>query len=294
MKKSSPKHAKRILNCVPSKGVEKDWGFAAAVTAKVTALKKTIPVQVDLREKWWHINDQYNTGSCVGWATADGLLRWHYVKNQLIRPNELLSVRFIWMAAKETDEFTDAPSTFIDSAGTSLKASLDIARKYGCVTDKILPFGSAELSELDENEFFAIASTLKIANYFNLRKNTDPILAWKRWIADGNGPILVRLDVDDTWMNALKTKGKLDVYDTASADGGHAVCIVGYTPDRIIIRNSWGETQWGDKGFGYASYDYARAAFTEAYGISLVSSAGMKDKKNLTPAKKGTKMETVS
>ena len=50
--------------------------------------------------------------------------------------------------------------------------------------------------------------------------------------------------------------------------GGHAVCLVGYTADRFIVRNSWG-TGWGDGGFGYASLEYAREAFTEAYGVSI-------------------------
>ena len=45
------------------------------------------------------------------------------------------------------------------------------------------------------------------------------------------------------------------------------VALVGYTPDRFIVRNSWG-TGWGDKGFGYASLAYAQDAFTEAYGVS--------------------------
>ena len=50
--------------------------------------------------------------------------------------------------------------------------------------------------------------------------------------------------------------------------GGHAIALVGYTPDRFIVRNSWG-TGWGDKGFAYASLAYAKDAFTEAYGISV-------------------------
>ena len=48
------------------------------------------------------------------------------------------------------------------------------------------------------------------------------------------------------------------------------MALVGYTPDRFIVRNSWG-TPWGDKGFGYASSAYAQAAFTESYGVALAN-----------------------
>ena len=51
--------------------------------------------------------------------------------------------------------------------------------------------------------------------------------------------------------------------------GGHAVCIVGYTADRFIVRNSWG-TGWGDGGFAYVTDSYVLAAFfTESYGITM-------------------------
>jgi len=60
----------------------------------------------------------------------------------------------------------------------------------------------------------------------------------------------------------------LDAYDAAHARGGHCVALVGYTPERFIVRNSWATT-WGDKGFAYASDPYAAAAFTEAYGVTL-------------------------
>lgn len=38
-------------------------------------------------------------------------------------------------------------------------------------------------------------------------------------------------------------------------NGGHAVTIVGYDEDGFIIKNSWGEN-WGDKGYGWISFDY--------------------------------------
>ncbi|HSF51162.1 MAG TPA: C1 family peptidase [Nitrososphaeraceae archaeon] len=105
---------------------------------------------------------------------------------------------------------------------------------------------------------------MKISSYFNLGLNLSD---WRRWIAE-NGPILTRLDVDETWDRATSTHGNLDLYKPETTRGGHAVALVGYTPDRFIVRNSWGEG-WGEGGYGYASNEYASAAFTEAYGIEL-------------------------
>src|SRR5215813_1831735 len=256
---------KRVLNCLESKDKDKDFGFEHATdSGTVAAPAAAPPASKDLRESWWKIADQGTTGSCVGWGTADGLLRWHFVKANRLDKDELLSVRFIWMAAKETDEFTSMPTTFIEPDGTSLKAGLDIARKYGVVFDSILPFESGKLYQDEVKTFYAIAAQRKIASYFNLGTNLS---AWRTWLAT-KGPVLTRLDVDATWDNATATKGKLDVYQPGTKRGGHCVAFVGYTPDRFIVRNSWG-TNWGDKGFGYASLQYAQSAFTEAYGISL-------------------------
>ena len=90
---------------------------------------------------------------------------------------------------------------------------------------------------------------------------------WRRWLAE-QGPIATRLDVEKTWDEAKANGGNLDEYQESTKRGGHAVCLVGYTADRFIVRNSWG-TGWGDGGFGYASLEYARDAFTEAYGVSI-------------------------
>ena len=35
--------------------------------------------------------------------------------------------------------------------------------------------------------------------------------------------------------------------------GGHAVCVVGYTQDAFIIRNSWGK-YWGENGYCYYKF----------------------------------------
>jgi hypothetical protein len=223
----------------------------------------SFPVSVDLRADWWDIGDQGATGSCVGWATADSVLRWHLVRAGRIAEADSLSVRFIWMAAKELDEFQSAPTTFIEPEGTSLKAALDVARKYGAVLEADLPFSGGRLFPADAAVFYAKASQLKIASYFNLGNNPT---SWRRWLAS-NGPILTRLNVDAVWQNARR-EPRLRTYRPETASGGHAVALVGYDATGFIVRNSWGEG-WGDKGFAYADDAYALAAFTEAYGVTL-------------------------
>jgi C1A family cysteine protease len=178
-----------------------------------------------------------------------------------------LSPRFTWMACKETDVFTSLPETMIEGAGTTLKAAVDILRKYGAVPETLLPFKiNTTMYTGNENTFFATAATHRVASYFNLRRN---FANWRAWLAQ-HGPILVGLNVDATWDEATATKGKLDTFQPDTVRGGHAVAVVGYTRDkRFIIRNSWG-TGWGDKGFAYANEAYISAGFyDESYGVTL-------------------------
>src|SRR5436309_10500176 len=127
------KHAKRILNCKPSTQQEKDYRFEHAAQAGVLAAPAAIPASKDLRAAWWKIGNQLQTGSCVGWATAEGLCRWHFVQAGRLKQNETLSPRYVWMAAKETDADTQSPTTFVEEEGTSLKAALEITRQFGVV-----------------------------------------------------------------------------------------------------------------------------------------------------------------
>ncbi|MGB9407719.1 MAG: C1 family peptidase [Terracidiphilus sp.] len=259
----------RILNVVPSRNPENDWTFQTAVQADILAAPAEIPDSVDLREPWWKIEDPTAYGDCGGFTAAGAILRWHFVQKGMLPQNEHLSVRsigVICMAAKQMSATMPAPS--LEESAT-LRAAMDIARIYGCVLDSTPPFDPEKMCHEQVQAFFARASKYKIANYFSLRppgaswdvtKNN-----WRMWLAT-KGPILTRLDVDATWDQASSTKGNLDVYKPDTVRGGHAVALVGYTPDRFICRNSWG-VQWGDRGFGYASEAYAKATFTEAYGI---------------------------
>ena len=267
-------YADRILNCSPSKNTERDWRFEHAVKAGMVSATLGLPTSVDLRagNPWYDIGNQVDSGSCVGWGTADSVCRWNLVKACKLPMNQHLAVRFVWTAAKETDEFTSYPTTMLEFEGTSLKAALNIALKFGIPTDDLLPFrvkdaagnwtGLEQMYRGDSTAFFANAANHRIASYWNLGTNMDN---WRIWLAS-RGPVLTALGVDDTWFNATNTHGNLDVYHPYTVRGGHCVAFVGYTPNRFIVRNSWG-TGWGDNGYAYASIPYAQAAFREAYGV---------------------------
>jgi C1A family cysteine protease len=262
-----PAHRERICNLVPSQDTEGDWQFETAVASGALGAVAALPPKVDLRRTWWKIGDQEDTGSCVGWATAEGVVRYHMVTAGKLAQSEPLSPRFVWMASKETDESTTLPETFIEGAGTSLKAAMDIARKRGVVTNKLLPFHVAtKMYTGDEDAFFAEAAQRKISAYFNLHRDLGK---WKSWLAT-QGPIMAGVGVDATWDSATATKGNLDEFKPGTVRGGHAISVVGYLANgRFIIRNSWG-TAWGDKGFGYASPEYiAGAFFDESYGVTV-------------------------
>jgi C1A family cysteine protease len=260
---------KRICNLVPTppESTRRDWQFSDALEVGVVATPRALPASLDLRRAWWDIGDQGSTGSCVGWASTDGVARHMFVTANRLTQATHLSPRFTWMACKETDPFTSRPQTMIEGAGTTLKAAVDILRKYGAVPETMLPFKiNTTMYTGNENTFYATAATRKVASYFNLQRN---LANWRSWLGQ-HGPILVGLNVDATWDGATATGGKLDTFKPSTVRGGHAVALVGYTRDkRFIVRNSWG-TAWGDKGFGYASEAYINAAFyDESYGVVL-------------------------
>lgn len=259
--------ASYICNVVPSVGTDQDWRYKDSVDAGVLGAVARLPRAVDLREDWWTIADQEDTGSCVGWAAADGVVRWHLTKAGRIAEDQQLSARHVWMASKETDRIRSQPESFIEGAGTMLKSALKVVKKHGAALEADLPFHIDTLMYVgNETTFYAGCAQRTIASYFNLELD---LTHWKTWLAQ-QGPILAALQVDAAWDNAADTGGKIDTFKPGTVRGGHAIAIVGYRGDgRFIARNSW-STAWGDGGFGYLKPSYVRAAFfPESYGVTL-------------------------
>lgn len=247
------------LGAVPaalrSRGTENDYGPDRAALEE-----KPLPEHVDLRRPWHTVRDQGHTASCVGWTVAEAL-RWHLVEQERLEPDQPLSARHIWMAAKETDKRTDYPSTFLEEDGTSLKAGLDIVRKFGAVLEAELPWAGGLAGGAPE-AYYASAEQRQILAYFNLFDAPDRFREWRKWLHQ-NGPVLVLLQVDRNLGDA-----RLTTFEPGTAEGSHAAALYGYGPGHFLLRSSWGPG-WGDAGYAPMSLEYAEQAVIESYGVMV-------------------------
>jgi hypothetical protein len=250
------------LNAIPaarrSRNTERDFPAADAPLPDAPP-----PAGVDLRRAWQAVPDQGHTASCVGWSVAESL-RWYLVEAGRLGQDQPLSPRHIWMAAKETDSRTDYPSTFLEEDGTSLKAGLDVVRRYGAVLESELPWAGGLVAGSPE-DFNRSAAGRKILSYFTLGDDSVPDRSvhfdgWRRWLAH-SGPVLILLRVDKNL-----TPATLEAFDEASADGSHAAALFGYGPGHFLLRSSWG-ADWGDGGYARMSLGYAAQAVIESYGV---------------------------
>jgi hypothetical protein len=241
-----------------SKATGNDYGVAEAHLGDAA-----LPDAVDLRRPWHPISDQGETASCVGWAVADSCLRWQLVEAGRLQADQRLSPRYVWMSAKETDQREEYPSTFLEYDGTSLKAGLDVVRKWGVPLEEELPWDGG-LATIPPDEFNRSARRRRIMAYFNLHTEKDRFGGWRKWLHQ-NGPVLVLIAQDASFHTCT---GDLTTFAAGTVHGSHAAALYGYTPEHFLLRSSWG-TDWGDEGYARLSLDYAAHAVIESYGVMI-------------------------
>ena len=164
---------------------ERDYGVAEAHLGDAP-----FPDAVDLRRAWHPIADQGRTASCVGWTVADSLVRWHLVEAGRLAPDVPLSARYVWMAAKEWFQRETFPSTFLETDGTSLKAGLDVVRKFGVALEEELPWDGFVTK--DYESFNRDVRRRRIMAYYNLGLDAHE---WRHWM-HASGPVAVLIKED--------------------------------------------------------------------------------------------------
>jgi len=245
---------KRYCNLVPDPFDKRDFQYGSGV---VGLRAPRIPSHVDYSGQTEPVGNQQYTGSCVGWASAYGLRNWlRYNATNQQQPK--FSVRFVWMGAKEDDPFQ--LNVAFELSGTRIRDAFKLMQKAGACPDRLWPF-SRQLPNPDyEERIKREAMRHRIGIYYSLQTNTE-----RRVHLAKEGPFVVGVPVYSNWAT-IDASGV--VPDPAGTfRGGHALLVVGYDDRQQMFKfqNSWG-TSWGQKGYGYFTYDYMRKHSWNSWG----------------------------
>lgn len=246
------KTIKRKTNVIPSVD-NKIW-----VEYKASTASSNINKLISYVKDYTIIEDQKETSACVGYSLATGIYRDYLIANNIINKKETLSPEYLWIASKETDRFTNYPTTFLDMSGTSIQTALDVLRKYGSPTNQEF----TKLSKtLEEQDFYQVIAKTKIKSYYKVTDYHTHLLT--------KGALVAAIWMTNSFLNAKK-----DIVlssDFGERQGGHAVCLYGVdntipTRPLYLIKNSWGKS-WADGGYVWVDKGFLSRNLIECFGI---------------------------
>lgn len=198
------------------------------------------------------IKNQGSKPTCVAHTLAS-LVEFYNLRDT--KHNYIFSTDFIYGCRLDTDYFGE---------GMYLRDGLKILQKYGDVWNTQLPGNSSvsvamEKVKINFETLIPLAEPNRISTYYKIQTlneikyaliNDGPVPASMRWFKDAK----------------INSKGKYN-YSSKEVQDYHAVLIIGWTEDSLIIQNSWGRL-WGDHGLFYIPFNKIEEVFREFYGVT--------------------------
>ena len=208
-------------------------------------LKIALPPKIDYTRKMSPVSDQGQEGTCVGFATVDGMKEYQEKAEwkKLIQ----LSIRYVYTEARKLD-------IFHSDEGTTIRSAMKVLNKKGVPPEDCWKYAVHQTDEPCPNAD-ELAMPYRIKSYSYLE--TPDEMRESLFI---NGPFVAGVDVYENAWTVAEKSGKIPMPDKADkVAGGHAICIVGYDDGRQLFKfkNSWG-TSWGAKGYGFLPYEYLK------------------------------------
>lgn len=238
------------LGCLPSPRGSEDPGYLPP--------QVDLPPQLDRHRRMLLPRDQGKEPTCVGFAAV-------VAREAVLSEPVLLSPRYLYHFCKQADGIPDLE-------GTYLRVAMQVLRQRGTCEEEIWPYQLRTDKPPGPSDESALR--FRIAGFLRL-DGADPqtmLRNMKHWLQ--RHPFIAGVWVHEGWCmrQAVKTGQIPDFAGPERRLGGHAICVVGYNEKQhhFIFKNSWGE-DWGDKGYGYLSYNYMASNCFEAWGIQLGS-----------------------
>lgn len=236
----------RKLGYIPDKPDDRDLHFAKlglGSTAPATALRMQGLVT--------EILNQGDTSKCVAHAWAQAL---RVVDKLAGVPNPALSSRdFLYYnsLAYDGDGYVDR--------GTQLRSCAKGIVKFGRPPESACPFKTDPLVERPSREAYREAYDHKGAAGYYRVFGADEV---KQAIA-ADKPVVGGTLVGKSIFGY--SGGVYDPDPNEPKEGGHALVKIGYTPDYVLVVNSWG-AEYGEGGFMRVSHRWA-ATFSDEWAV---------------------------
>ncbi|HUU82534.1 MAG TPA: FG-GAP-like repeat-containing protein [Phycisphaerae bacterium] len=229
-----------------------------------------LPESVDLAEFLPAAGHQAYLNSCCAWAAGYGLMTYLAALNieswgDVNEPEHHFSPAFLFNQAN-TYALGGSDHASCCEAGVRPADLFELLRDEGCATWATMPYTTEACSSSPDDTARAEAAEFRITHFSAVADAHDPTSIKVHLGAEKPSPVLVTLMVGDVFED-LTAGG---IYATPEEAGGmyHAVLVVGYDDERAAfkIMNSWG-TDWGDRGFGWISYDVWPDALHQAFEV---------------------------
>lgn len=218
---------------------------------------------VDLRNLFGPVRSQGTQGCCAAFAVAS-------VIEALRKDSNRYSPAFLYWNARLSNNETDKDS------GASLYGVIKAATEKGVCPEDDMPYQPEVYNEAPSTAANDAASDCRVLEAKTVNVKLQDI---KSAISDGY-PVIVAVRVFDSFSETQSgfvsppSAEELDAGERKDGHGNHAMVVCGYSDhERVfVVRNSWGES-FGDKGYCYIPYSYARQFFRQACIITNVTAA---------------------
>lgn len=225
-------------------------------SAKLKAVKKTMPATVDLRSKCSPVENQGSLGACTAHAGV-GLME--YYQFNAFKKHIDGSRRFLYKTTRNLLGWTGDDGAYLR---TTMKAMV----LFGICPEKYWPYDITKYNEEPSAFCYAFAQSYQAMKYYRLDPAGTPVDKILQSVKEKLAAHLPSMFGFTVYNSLSFDPGFPDIPYPGSNDqvvGGHAVVAVGFDDKRkigketgaLLIRNSWGK-EWGDKGYGWLPYKY--------------------------------------